>query len=329
MPFRPAGEFLLACLPRPPQETRNSRGNIMSNRSWFYAASGQQQGPFAEEQLRDLIARGTVRADTLVWSEGMAGWQKAGEIAGLMSMPPGPPSMPQGSGPPVMGGGYGGGQGSGYGSGALSVDLGLFSLLGRGLLFVIGMLLIIPAPWTGTSFYRWLVSRLYVPGRPNLAFNGQVGDLWWVFVLMGLLTYAGAYDTYIQLLSIPVQAFLSWLVLRWLAGNLSSNGQKLPIAFDGSVVTFIGWQILLYVSFITIIGWAWVTTAFMRWNCRNVSGTRREIVFNATGLGVLWRTLVFVIGFVFIIPIPWVLRWYAKWYVSQFELVQRGAYANA
>jgi hypothetical protein len=297
----------------------------MPNRSWFYAASGQQHGPFPEEQLRDLIARGTVRADTLVWSEGMAGWQKAGEIQGLMSMPPGPPSMPQRGGPPVMGGAYGGG----HGSGTLSVDLGLFSLLGRGLLFIIGMLLIVPAPWTGTSFYRWAVSRLHVPGRPNLAFNGQVGDLWYVFVLMGLLTYASAYDTYIQLLSIPVQAFLSWLVLRWLASNLSSDGQKLPIAFDGSVVTFIGWQVLLYVSFITIIGWAWVTTAFMRWNCRNVSGTRREVVFNASGLSVLWRTLVFALSCVFIIPIPWTLRWYANWYVSQFELVQRGAYANA
>lgn len=57
----------------------------MSDRSWFYASNGQQQGPYPEAQLRDLIARGTVRADTLVWSEGMAGWQKAGEIPGLMS----------------------------------------------------------------------------------------------------------------------------------------------------------------------------------------------------------------------------------------------------
>ena len=47
----------------------------MSNRSWFYASNGQQQGPFPEAQLRDLITRGTVRPDTLVWTEGMAGWQ--------------------------------------------------------------------------------------------------------------------------------------------------------------------------------------------------------------------------------------------------------------
>ena len=67
----------------------------MSDRSWFYASEGQQQGPYPEAQLRDLITRGTVRADTLVWTEGMAGWQRAGEIPGLMSGASGPPSIPQ------------------------------------------------------------------------------------------------------------------------------------------------------------------------------------------------------------------------------------------
>ena len=66
----------------------------------------------------------------------------------------------------------------------------------------------------------------------------------------------------------------------------------------------------------------------MRWICRNVDGTRREIIFNGSGLEILWRTLVFSIGCAFIIPIPWLLRWYTKWYASQFALVERG-YANA
>ena len=51
---------------------------------------------------------------------------------------------------------------------------------------------------------------------------------------------------------------------RWIASNLSSNGQQLPIAFNGSALGYVGWQVLLYVSFITIIGWAWVITAWMR-----------------------------------------------------------------
>jgi hypothetical protein len=75
----------------------------MSNRLWIYASNGQQQGPFPEAQLRDLITRGTVRPDTLVWTEGMSGWQRAGEIPGLVPDGSGPPSIQQPGGPPADG----------------------------------------------------------------------------------------------------------------------------------------------------------------------------------------------------------------------------------
>jgi hypothetical protein len=264
--------------------------------------------------LRDLITRGTVRADTLVWTEGMAGWQKAGDIPGMVSGGPGPPSIPQS-----------GGGGCGYGGGALSIDPPLWPLLGRALVYVIGMVLVIPAPWVATGFYRWMVSRTSVPGRPNFAFNGQVGDIWYVFIALALMSYVGQYDNTLQLIAIPIEAFLSWMILRWIAANLSSNGQPLPIAFNGSALTFVGWQVLLVLSILTIIGWAWVMTAFARWICSSVSGTRREIIFNATGLEMLWRTLLFAVACAFIIPIPWMLRWYTTWYVSQFALVERTA----
>jgi hypothetical protein len=294
----------------------------MSNRSWFYASNGQQQGPYPEAQLRDLMVRGTVRPDTLVWTEGMSGWQRAGDIPGLVPGGSGPPSISQPGAPPPM-------ASSGYGGGPLSVELGVFPFLGWSLLFVIGMVLVIPAPWVATYFYRWMASRLRVPGRPNLAFNGQVGDIWYVFIAIGLLTYVGASDLYyLEYISIPIQAVLSWMVIRWIASNLSSNGQPLPIAFEGSALGYVGWQVLMYLSIITIIGWAWVITAWMRWICRNISGTQREVIFNATGLEMLWRTIVFAIGCVFIIPIPWVLHWYARWYVSQFALADRGTLAN-
>ncbi len=63
----------------------------------------------------------------------------------------------------------------------------------------------------------------------------------------------------------------------------------------------------------------------MRWICRNINGTQREVIFTrVSGLEVLWRSIVFVIACIFIIPIPWVLRWYAGWYASQFALAERG-----
>jgi hypothetical protein len=287
-------------------------GSEMSNRSWFFAAGGQQQGPYPEAQFRDFVARGTVRAETLVWTDGMAGWQKAGEIPGLLSGGDAPPAMPRAGGGALSDGRTGG---------QLSIDIDMWPFLGRSILFVIGMLLVIPAPWVAVSYYRWMASRMVVPGHPNFAFTGRVGDIWYVFVILALCSYSGSTGhTAIQVLVIPLEGFLSWMILRWIASNLSSNGQQLPLSFEGNALAYVGWHLLMFVSMITIIGWAWVIPAWMRWNCRHVHGTRREILFKASGLEVLWRTVVFVIGCAFLIPIPWVLRWYVEWYVSQFAL---------
>lgn len=312
----------------------------MSDRSWFYAAQGQQQGPFPEAQFRNLIARNTVTADTLVWTDGMSGWQRAGDIPGLTSGRSGPPAMPQPRGQAASAAGqYGGGgqhggdqygvadqyAGDRYGGsgGSLSFEPGLLEFLGQGLLYVIGILLVVPAPWLATGFYRWAASRVRVPDRPNFAFNGQPMDIWYALAGLGLLSYAGTLGNIVHLIAFIGQGYLSWMILRWIAGNLSSNGQPLPISFNGSPLTYIGWHVLLFISAITIVGWAWVAVAQMRWICRNIGGTQREVMFNATGLEMLWRTLVFVIACMFIIPIPWMMRWYVQWAISQFELVER------
>lgn len=312
----------------------------MSDRSWFYAAQGQQQGPFPEAQFRNLIARNTVTSDTLVWTDGMSGWQRAGDIPGLTSGRSGPPAMPQPRGQAASAAGqYGGGgqhggdqygvadqyAGDRYGGsgGSLSFEPGLLEFLGQGLLYVIGILLVVPAPWLATGFYRWAASRVRVPDRPNFAFNGQPMDIWYALAGLGLLSYAGTLGNIVHLIAFIGQGYLSWMILRWIAGNLSSNGQPLPISFNGSPLTYIGWHVLLFISAITIVGWAWVAVAQMRWICRNIGGTQREVMFNATGLEMLWRTLVFVIACMFIIPIPWMMRWYVQWAISQFELVER------
>ena len=296
----------------------------MSNRTWFYASEGQQKGPFPEAQLRDLIARGTVRGDTLVWTEGMSGWQKALEIPGLVPGAGGPPAMPMAGGPPQIA------VSGGYSGGPLSADLPVFPLFGRALLTIIGGYLVIPAPWTYTSFYRWLISRINVPGRPNLGFSGQPMDIWYVFMGLGLLGYASLAANYaesslIQLVALVAGAFLAWMVICWLVSHLTSDGHDLPISFKGSPLVYVGFYIGLLVSSITIIGWAWVLTAWVRWQCKNIEGTRREVIFTASGLEMLWRTIVFTIGCAFLIPIPWVLRWYTRWIISQFSLVERGA----
>ncbi|MBW2494233.1 MAG: SPFH domain-containing protein [Deltaproteobacteria bacterium] len=65
---------------------------------WHLAVNGQTQGPFTAQQISDGIATGQVRADTLVWTAGMANWTAANQIpmfaAAFQPAPPPPPVAP-------------------------------------------------------------------------------------------------------------------------------------------------------------------------------------------------------------------------------------------
>jgi hypothetical protein len=291
----------------------------MADRSWFYAADGQQKGPFPEAQLQDLIARGTVRADTLVWTEGMAGWQKAAEIPGLVPGGSAPPAMPQAGGPPSVV------ASRGYGGGPLSIEFGIWEFVWRSLVLVIGLVSIIPAPWVLLMYFRWIVSCVRVPQRPNLAFTGRVIDLMWLYGWVVLAIVAAWTQSQVLNLAVTVVEFvLYFLLIKWFVANLSSDGQPLGLRFTGSPWAFLGYSLLVVISLITIIGWAWVYVAQIRWMCRHIDGTRREVIFNGTGLEFLWRSIVMALACVFIVPIPWMYRWFASWLASQTVLAERG-----
>ena len=142
----------------------------MADRSWFFASQGQQQGPFPEARLREFIAAGAVTAETLVWTEGMANWQKAGEIPGLLSGAMGPPASTQPGDQAA--------NAEGRSGGPLSIELGLWPFLGWTLLYPIALVLVIPAPWVATGYYRWIdcapsragaaQPRLHRPGARHL-----------------------------------------------------------------------------------------------------------------------------------------------------------------
>lgn len=45
---------------------------------WYYAVRGERMGPVAESEMADLVRGGTVKPDTLVWTQGMDDWAPAG-----------------------------------------------------------------------------------------------------------------------------------------------------------------------------------------------------------------------------------------------------------
>jgi hypothetical protein len=218
---------------------------------------------------------------------------------------------------------------------ALSVDFGIWDFTWRTILLVLGSVFVIPAPWLIVWYLKWAVPCVNVPGRPNLSFEGTVGTVakWYfgtiaviiVLAIIGAVSGSQAISTVGNLL----QIVLYWLLLVYLFASLASNGRLLGLSFSGPIWAFIGWNILLVLSLITIIGWAWVYSAQMRWICRNIQGTRRAVVFKGTGLQYLWRLIVVGLLSSLLIPIPWVFRWMLRWQFSQTELVDRGGYAQA
>lgn len=74
---------------------------------YFVAVNGQQSGPFTIPQLQQLVQQGQINQQTLVWKQGMAGWEAAANVAELAQIfapvaPPVPPAPPTPPVPPTL-----------------------------------------------------------------------------------------------------------------------------------------------------------------------------------------------------------------------------------
>jgi hypothetical protein len=285
----------------------------MADRQWHTGRDGKQEGPFSDERMRELIASGAVRGDTLVWSDGMTNWVRAADVPGLMPA------------------GYARGAGAGSDApiGPLSLEVGVWALFWRSIVLGLSLLVVVPFPWIATMFMRWFVERIALPGGRRVAFVGKVVDFWWMLMLYALcLPAAVALSIYgfslLYWFVIIISIFFVLQILRWFFANLVWEGQREPLRFTGGLPALIGWALLYPLSLLSIIGWAWVATAYTRWLCRHVEGSSRALIFTGSGWGYLWRALVVGFTALLLIPIPWTVRWLTRWLVSHVELVERG-----
>jgi hypothetical protein len=52
----------------------------LSERVWSFANREKPTGPFSEARMHALLDAGEIRADTLVWRQGMAEWATAATV---------------------------------------------------------------------------------------------------------------------------------------------------------------------------------------------------------------------------------------------------------
>jgi hypothetical protein len=285
---------------------------MMSSNFWYLDRDHTQRGPVAEDEFVRLIRQGVITRETMMWTAGMGKWRPAGQVPSVSALFGAPPSAPAvGTGAPESA------PVGGPAMGPLNSEIPVWGLFWRSVVTLIGVVLIIPSPWVGPWFYKWLCERISLPdGRP-LTFSGKPGDIWYVFVAWGALMWIGQLkEGRFELVTIVLSWILGVLLLKWVCAHASTADERLKLSFDGGYLPYIGWNILLTLSAITIIGWAWVMKYMLRWICQNVRGTA-EFAFTGTGLEILWRTVVVVLLSILIIPIPWMMRWYTHWMLSQ------------
>ncbi len=61
---------------------------------WYYAVGDQRQGPVEQAEFERLVAAGTIRAETLVWRQGMTDWKTYAAVSGAA---PGVPPVDDGT----------------------------------------------------------------------------------------------------------------------------------------------------------------------------------------------------------------------------------------
>jgi hypothetical protein len=224
--------------------------------------------------------------------------------------------------------------------------LGLFGYM---LIFYFSLLLfIIPGAWGLVALYSWLARNTQVQDGSTLSFVGTPGQF--LKLLLAAVSVPIAVTMVIvaammnvidpQTKQIPpnfipffmlmyliifVWSFYwGFKVLKWGIGSIrfAWGGQ---LEFTGGIFGYIGWILLMYISAILIIAPFWVMNALFKWMAeKTTSTTADKLIWMGSGWELLWRSIVAYLGCIFIVTIPWVMRWYIAWMVSMVEIERPG-----
>ena len=230
-------------------------------------------------------------------------------------------------------------------------------------------LLVLPTAWGIAILNRWLVKWVRFSDGTTATFVGRPVQVWgWIALSVGMyhipnlvlclisgsnpiafiidpqvrqdaLAGAGPSARNLHVASglafLPIVIYVELVVYRWFVAGIKLTGGP-DLHFTGRYFPLLGWTLLIGVSLLTIIGWAWVSTAFFRWLAINVEGDAVGFEFEGSGWGFLWRMSV-VVGLPFacililaLNGITWAWSWVAitPWILLTWTLVIRWYVGN-
>jgi uncharacterized membrane protein YjgN (DUF898 family) len=171
-------------------------------------------------------------------------------------------------------------------------------MLGWAILAVLSWIpLSIPQAWWKRGFYRWVTRHVQTDDGSKLAFLADPKAIWHWFPILWILNMGqhplrdSAFHTLPGVLGMLLSIYVSWVVTKWWVGGFRI-GENVGFRFTGSLLQYFGWSILFVLSLPTIIGWAWVEVAYMRWLYRHTESADAELrmvgkPLELLGIGVL------------------------------------------
>ena len=187
------------------------------------------------------------------------------------------------------------------------------------LAWILSVILAIAAVWVFEGACRWFCRSLRFSDATRAGFSGRGGQVlgWWILcALAGRRWNIHAPEGVLLEIALCVLGLWGALnILRWFVGHVALSSSR-GFSFLGTYAELVGWEILLGLSVLTVIGWAWVLAAMYRWLARNTRAN--DIALRVHGLGrqILWRTVVAILFSIPVVTIPWVWLWYARWLVQ-------------
>jgi hypothetical protein len=212
----------------------------------------------------------------------------------------------------------------------LTFNGGPTEMLNYALLLAVSAVLVVPFAWAYAAFLRWIARSTQFSDGTSAEFRGS-GDEVVVWCALGLLmAYAQRVlfssseiggTIAVLLIGQVLAAGIGYTILKWLAFNLRLNPGP-QLTFIGSFPKLLGWSLLLILSFCTIVGWAWVAVAQMRWIASETKGEGVAFEFRAAPIELLWRGFATLFGSLAIVTIPYLLVWFYRWLISNIVIIR-------
>jgi hypothetical protein len=190
--------------------------------------------------------------------------------------------------------------------------------------WILSILLAITGVWLFEPACRWFCRNLNFSDDSAADFSGRGAEIlpWWsLWVLAGRSWGLGRMlDDLLQLALYFLGLWATLNIVRWFVSHVElSSGRR--YSFTGAYVELLAWQILLLLSMVTLIGWAWVLAAMFRWLAGRTRSKDTALEFRGEGHQILWRTLAAILFCIPLVTIPWAWLWYVRWLVQNTTIV--------